>query len=344
MLGIVVVAHGIGSCIRFNIQYVEPLLKNDSPYFYWGTQLDALSKPVLGIAYLISVAFYLQLLSAFALQGIHIHNETLENILTTVVLVLIGTFGYFKGLSMLELLETVSVNIKLSIIGALTGCFIAYNLDLLSLGQWQLTVKSHDDLWHGFRTVLGMLIIVQGFETSRYLGEKYTADMRIKTMRFAQQLTAVIYVVFVGVSSVIFRHISSISETTIIDLSRVVSYLLPVLLIVAAILSQFSAAISDTLGGGGLISEGMKQKISSNLAYTMITAMAIVLTWLTNIYEIITIASKAFAFYYALQLIISLYYLQTQPKQIPYKIIKLVLFGLLFLIMLMVLFLGIPVE
>lgn len=344
MLVIVVVAYGIGSSIRFNIAHVEPLLNDKNHSFYWVRKLDALSKPTLGVAYLISVAFYLQLLSAFALKGIHIQNETLENALTTAILIFIGAFGYLKGLTMLELLETFSVNIKLSIICALTGCFIVYNMQLLSLGKWQLEVESHDSLWHGFRTVLGMLIIVQGFETSRYLGEKYQSELRIKTMRYAQYLTAIIYVVFVGVSSVIFKHISEISETTIIDLSRVVSYVLPMLLIIAALLSQFSAAISDTLGGGGLISEGLKNRISSNRAYIIIAILAIVLTWATNIYEIITISSKAFSLYYALQLTISIYYLYTQSSEIKYKNYYGALFGALLLIMIMVLFLGIPIE
>lgn len=344
MLVIVSIAYGIGSSIRFNIKHIEPISNNKSYAFHWGIKLDALSKPVLGIAYLISVAFYLQLLSAFALQGMHIHNETLENSLTTSILIFIGTFGYLKGLSMLEILETFSVNIKLSIIGALIGCFLVYNVQLLSVGEWQIHVKSHDSLWYGFRSVLGMLIIVQGFETSRYLGEKYTPELRIKTMQYAQYITAIIYIIFVGLTSVIFKHINEISETTIIDLSRVVSYLLSILLIVAAVFSQFSAAISDTLGGGGLISEGVKNKINSNKAYAIISVLAIMLTWVTNIYEIITIASKAFALYYAMQIYISLFYLFTQPSQITHKFFYGVLFSLLLFIMILVLFLGIPIE
>lgn len=42
-----------------------------------------------------------------------------------------------------------------------------------------------------------MLLVVQGFETSRYLGNEYSLQTRIKSMRFAQLLWAAIYVGFV---------------------------------------------------------------------------------------------------------------------------------------------------
>ena len=62
MFIIVTIAYAIGSSIRFNIRYFEPLLDTRQQRFHWAYRLEILSEPILGIAYIISVAFYLKLL------------------------------------------------------------------------------------------------------------------------------------------------------------------------------------------------------------------------------------------------------------------------------------------
>ena len=89
MFFIVLFAYSIGASIRFNIQHVEPLLSKP-PITLWINRIETLSRPVLGIAYIISVAFYLKLLSAFALRGIGFANSTYENSVTTLILLFIG--------------------------------------------------------------------------------------------------------------------------------------------------------------------------------------------------------------------------------------------------------------
>ncbi|NIA27092.1 MAG: hypothetical protein GWP02_03475 [Desulfobulbaceae bacterium] len=81
----------------------------------------------------------------------------------------------------------------------------------------------------------GLLMIAQGFETSRYLGHAYDAETRVRTMRNAQLLSSGIYVAFIGLSCP----------------SRVLGnivVLAPIFLLIAAIASQFSAAIADIAG------------------------------------------------------------------------------------------------
>ena len=94
MLGIVLVAYCLGSVMRFNIQYLEPYLVNDRSSKII-IPLEAVSHPTLGIAYMISVAFYLKLLSVFAMKGVGIHSATAENILTTFILLFIAAVGWF---------------------------------------------------------------------------------------------------------------------------------------------------------------------------------------------------------------------------------------------------------
>lgn len=342
MIAIVLLAYSIGASLRFNIQNVESLLNRPSKA-PWINRIETLSRPILGIAYIISVAFYLKLLSAFALRSIGFESLIVENVLTTSLLLFIGVIGKMRGLSMLEFFEIYSVNTKLAIIFALIVSHFLYNTELLAKGLWTLKIYPHESLWLSFRKVLGMLIIIQGFETSRYLSYAYNAKIRIQTMKYAQWISGCIYILFVALAMIVFNNIHQISETTIIDLCRIVAPVLPILLVIAAIMSQFSAAVADTVGSGGLLVEATHQKITVKNSYLLISLIAVILIWLTNIYEIITIASKAFALYYALQISLSLITLK-KTKHLNQRVAKIVFFTILLIIMILVIILGIPVE
>lgn len=342
MLGIVLFAYALGASLRFNIVYAEELLYKASRHSLINT-IEIISRPVLGVAYVISVAFYLKLLSAFALRGMGTYNLVYEDWLTTFLLLFIGFMGKIRGLSMLEFLETYSVNTKLAIISAAILACLFFNTELIIKGQWFLTAESHQHWWLSVRQVFGMLIIIQGFETSRYLGATYKPEMRIKTMRYAQLIASVIYVVFVALTTVIFSDIHHVTETTIIDICKVVAPVLPFFLIVAALMSQFSAAVADTVGSGGLFYEATSRKISTNNSYLLITMAGVILTWLTNIYQIITIASKAFAIYYLLQVLITVL-IYKDKKDLPHRGIALAFYIFIAIAMVAIITLGVPVE
>ena len=343
MGGIVIIAYALGSSIRTNISLVEPILAEQASSSYFVKGLEALSRPVLGLAYVISIAFYIKLLSAFALRGVGISSSVVENSLTTVLLLFIGVTGKLKGLSKLELLETYSVNIKLSIIVALILGHISFYFYSLFNGQWQLLVYPHEDPLTTIQKLLGMLIIIQGFETSRYLGSDYSKQIRIKTMRNAQIISGIIYVIFITSTLTAFNHVHSLGETTVIDVCRMVAPILPMLIIIAAVMSQFSAAVADTIGSGGLLVESMRNKITTKTSYLLITLTGVILTWFTNIYTIITFASKAFAIYYTMQLVLSTIVLSKQ-KRSGVRYLKILLYLLLIILMVAVILFGIPVK
>lgn len=340
---IVVMAYALGSSLRTNIVMVEPILEGKQNDYSGIRLLEEISRPVLGLAYVISIAFYLKLLSAFALRGFGISSVTLENSFTTVLLLFIGITGKLRGLSKLELLETYSVNIKLSIIVALIFGHIYFNFYSLFNGQWQLLIYPHEEIIVTIKKLLGMLIIIQGFETSRYLGRDYSREMRIKTMKNAQIISGIIYVVFITSTLTAFNHIHLLGETTVIDVCRMIAPVLPVLLVIAAVMSQFSAAVADTIGSGGLLVEAIHNRITTNTSYLLITVTGIALTWLTNIYTIITFASKAFAIYYAIQLVLSIVVLRSHQSSNGKKA-RIFIYFCLIIIMLMVIFFGMPVK
>ncbi len=297
MVGIVVVAYVTGWAIRFNIAHSESGTA--------GTRLGRVSNLALTMAYVISVAFYIRLLASFALSMTPFESAFIGDLLASAVLILIGGVGFLRGLQGLETLETVSVSLKLSIIVALLVGLFTYNA---SQGQWTADLTAAEmDGWTRFRMMAGMLLVVQGFETSRYLGEAYSAGTRIRTMRLAQILSGMIYAAFIFLVLPLMDFLpdGKISETAIIDVSANVAWVLPIMLVIAAFMSQLSAAIADTVGAGGLVGEETGGKVAARLTYPALAAAAIALIWSFDLFQVVSIASRAFAFYYMTQALIA---------------------------------------
>lgn len=113
------------------------------------------------------------------------------------------------------------------------------------------------------------------------------------------------------------------------------------LLSVAAIGSQFSAAVADTEGAGGLIEDISARKLTMRYAYLLILAATLALTWETNVNVIIAYASRAFALYYALQCYVAFLVVRKQ-QDLSQRSVKLTLFPALAVICLLVAILGVP--
>jgi hypothetical protein len=72
-------------------------------------------------------------------------------------------------------------------------------------------------------------------------------------------------------------------------------------LILAAAMSQFSAAVADTMSATGNMEEITDHHLKGKFGYLLVGGGAIALTWSANTLEILALASRAFAFYYLLQ-------------------------------------------
>ncbi|MEO6103317.1 MAG: hypothetical protein ABIP44_06725, partial [Pseudoxanthomonas sp.] len=90
-------------------------------------------------------------------------------------------------------------------------------------------------------------------------------------------------------------------ETAIIDMLAPIGTLVMPVIVMMALASQLSAAVADTSGAGGLIAESSNKFISVNIGHLITALAAITITWLADIFQIITYASQAFVIYYALQ-------------------------------------------
>jgi len=335
---LLVLAYMVGGAIRFNIRHFEPIEnKGHGP----AQDIAFLSRIVLVGAYFISVTYYLELLAAFLLRAVDLNSQLAANAITTLLLLTIGGIGMWRGLNELEAVEKYAVAFNLGMIGALLVSLVIYNIDMIVGGTWALPSISSDIDFHDLRVLLGLLIVVQGFETSRYLGDEHPAQQRIATMRAAQLVSTVIYLLFIALATVLFRDGLGAEVTAIIGMTKPVAAVLPTLLAVAAIGSQFSAAVADNEGAGGLIEDITQRKVPIRYAYLLILLVTVVLTWSTNVNEIIAYASRAFALYYTLQCVVA-WIVAWQGRNLHHRPLRLVTFAFLAVMCFLVFALGIP--
>jgi hypothetical protein len=301
MLGLCAVAYLFGAAIRHNILYLEPMLADRPTNIAY--RLEEASDIVLSLAYFISVAYYLNLFAAFGLRFGDVVNPLWIRVVATVVIGAIGVVGAFGGLKALERLEVSAVGVKLSIIGGLLTALAVAAMMSMTSGAYMWPQLTHARGLNEIQSLLGLVILVQGFETSRYLGNSYSAADRVMTMRWAQWISMGIYVAFILLITPYFSDGIRVTggETAIIDMLLPIGAAVAPMIILAALVSQLSAAIADMNGAGGLLSEASGKRLSVNYGNLMTAFVAIGITWAANIYEIITYASKAFVAYYAIQ-------------------------------------------
>ena len=311
MLALCIAAYLFGWAIRHNIMCHDRV--EQLPVAI--VTLERLSSAALAFAYVISVTYYLNLFGSFGVKLTVFDEPVFGRGLTTAVLAFIGGFGVIKGLKGLEKLETWAVSLKLAIIfGLLAGLFVYFGEQAYdgALKQPPIGVTG----WPAVTLAFGMIITVQGFETSRYLGSEYTARERVRSMRWAQWLATAIYVVYVSLTSFLFDPTAiKTSETAVIDMSRVIATVLPVMLVAAALAAQFSAAIADTMGCGGMTEDVSHRRIRESWAYVGVAIIGIAITWVADIFEIIALASRAFAIYYFLQCAVAVVFAWSEGRR-----------------------------
>ena len=306
MLGLCALGYLFGWAIRYSMRQMATLAAaGKTPKF--AAPIERLSSVLIAFAYVISVAYYLNLFGAFAVGLSTLDVESFGRWVASAVLVFIGVFGWQRGFGGIERLEEISVGLKLAMIG---GLLLALAVALAMTGPAAPVTGAALHMPDGGSALLiglGMIVTVQGFETSRFLGDTYPVEMRIQSMRHAQWLSTAIYLVYVALIIAVFG-VSGIphKETAIIDMTREVAPILPLMLVAAALAAQFSAAAADASGCSGLVKELSHGRISLHHVYPLLAAAGLYLTWTSNIFQIITYASRAFAAYYAIECLLAL--------------------------------------
>jgi len=332
MTALLFIAYLLGGVMRYNIRYAEPLLTDEvdktgragmhrmHKTFREATafelEVDALriteriSHGVLAGAYFISISYYLQLLAAFALRIVGQPTSLwLSRSIVTGILLVLGVVGTVAGLRSFERIEKYVIAVNLSMISALLVGLAWHNGALLMAGDWSLPTRGLGaEPNHVTRVLMGLLIVVQGFETSRFLGAEHSPEERVRSMRLAQWLSSGIYLVFIGLITVMFASSSATtgSVTAIIGIASGIVPILGTLVAITAIGSQFTAATADDAGCAGLLETPVSRLMPGRYVYGIVAGFAILVTWLTDVYQIISFASRAFALFYACQCLVAL--------------------------------------
>lgn len=306
MAAVCALAYAVGMVIRYNIRHAEPAIEG-------GTAsrdvraFDRVSDLAIVLAYVISVTLYLRILASFLLGGLHADTELNERIVTTAVIGFIMLVAVVKGLEALQKLEDWALWVTIAIIAALLVGFGIF--DLRALGgtgiQWPPTPTK--TAWEVLTILGGTLIVVQGFETPRFLSQEYDTETRVRSSRLSQIVATAVYLAFVALATPLMHFLgSTVEDNGLIMLAGKVAAALATAVIGAAVLSQFSAAVADTMAAEGNLVESSRREITARAAYLLIGGGAIALTWSAETLTILALASRAFAFYYLLQCFVAL--------------------------------------
>ena len=307
MLGLCLLGLLFGSAIRYNIRYVETEI--DQPVHGFAVPFERVAEAVLAVAYFISVTYYLNLFAAFALRSVGMEDPYYTRVVASAVICGLGALGLYRGLKGLERVEIFAVGLKLSLIGGLIAVLVVAAGEGVAEGTYAWRMDGPSPSLQEIQILLGLVILVQGFETSRYLGESYDRETRVRSMRLAQWFSTAVYVLFIVLITAYFTEAveSSAGETAIIDILAPLGSIIAPVIIVMALSSQLSAAVADINGAAGLLAEGSGQRIPVAIGNGITALGALAITWSANIYEIIAYASKAFVAYYALQAALATY-------------------------------------
>lgn len=306
MIAVVGLAYGVGGVIRHNITIIEPALRRDPPQS--AVLLERASTYALIFAYVLSICLYLHILAAFALRPFDADGPFNKSVLVTILTSAIVLMGVVGGLGPLESLERYALLVTLGIVSLLFVGFARYDLAAATLpeGLPRLPIPERS-AWCSLRVVAGTLIVVQGFETTRYLGHSYEADVRVRASRWSQIIAAAVYVAFVALAMPLVPTLrGNYDANSLFDLSLTASALLAMPLVVAAAMSQFSAAVADTVAAAGSTEEVTGGRVTARWAYAAVGAGSILLAWTGDSLEVIAWASRAFALYYLLQCFLAL--------------------------------------
>lgn len=297
------VAGLIGWTIRYNIRVVEPQLAKGEDRIL--ISIEGISHILLAFAYFVSITYYLSLLGHFLLEAANIENELLAKSIAIALLLGLGVLGWSGGAQKVASVERYATSLNLAIITGFLVALAVFAGSQIASGA-SVTPPAGKFEAGSLPVLLGLLIVVQGFETSRFMEDEFDPDTRIRAMRNAQLLSGLIYILFfVLLSPLIAELAKGEGVAAIISVSALVAGILPISLTIAATGSQLSASVADSVGNVGLIRELTHGRIDSRHGYAMIAVVGAAILAASDVNEVIALASRAFALFYALQCVVA---------------------------------------
>ena len=303
MLGICLLAILTGFAIAYNIRNYEPLEGKPDRLHSW----NSIAIWALLVASVVNIAYYAQLLMTLVLLPLgDLYSPGLATAASAGVLGILTFVGFFWGLGALNKLGNKTTAFNLSAVVAIVVAFAAYNVQQL-VGvdfDWPEFDTSTDS--ETFRKLIGLFAIVQGFESSRYLGAYFSKDMRIKTMRLSQVIASIVFVLFIASSLILFATVNAPEDgTAIFVVAEEVSVFLPFLILAAALGSQLSAIVNATESRTDMLVQQLGDRLKQRWTFPLLLVPAILIVLLTDVTSAVALASRVFAFYFMLQAFIA---------------------------------------
>jgi hypothetical protein len=296
MLGICLVAIAAGFAMAYNIRHYEPIEgEGRRP-----DRLERVSEWSLLGASMVNIAYYTMILMALIqlpFDWNSVSGRTVMGVTLLAVLVVVGMKG---GMDWLNQLGNRTTAFNLAAVIGVVVAFLVANVQEMLGGRWDLG-PSPDMGTEEIRKMIGLFAIVQGFEASRYIGVRFGAERRVSTMRIAQTISTIVFVIFVGTLLLAFLPIPSgitADGTAIFAVSGLVGDALPWLLLVAALGSQTSAIIGATSSRSDML---VNKKIPRATTFPIILLPAILLVIFVDINMAVNLASRVFAAYFTMQ-------------------------------------------
>ncbi|MFA9565855.1 MAG: hypothetical protein ACERLM_14285, partial [Acidimicrobiales bacterium] len=296
MLGICLVAIAAGFAMAYNIRHYEPIEGQ-------GGRPDRIERvaewSLLG-ASMVNIAYYTMILMTLIqlpFDWNSVNGRTVMGVALLAVLVVVGMRG---GMDWLNNLGNRTTAFNLAAVIGVVVAFLVANVQEMLGGRWGLG-PSPEMGTEEIRKMIGLFAIVQGFEASRYIGVRFGAERRVSTMRIAQTISTIVFVVFMFTLLLAFLPPPPgvpADGSAIFAVAGLVGDALPWLLLLAALGSQTSAIIGATSSRSDML---VSNKIPRTTTFPIILIPAILLVIFVDINVAVNLASRVFAAYFTIQ-------------------------------------------
>jgi hypothetical protein len=303
MLGICLVAVATGFVIAYNIRHYEPLIGTPDRVH----RVAAWANWSLFAASMVNIAYYVQLLMTLVLLPLGLYTEGRVTLTSVLVLAAVIVVGYRGHLPALNRLGDRTAAFNLAALFAVLAAFGGYNVLEAIDGNWSLPAYDPPIDDKAVRNLLGLFAMVQGFEASRYIGARFAARERISTMRWAQAIATVVFVLLIALVLLPFGQFRPPADATaIFEVSKEVTFYLPWLILLVAVGSQVAAIANATSSRSDLLIEATRETVPRKYTFPILLVPAIMIVIFTNVTEAVATASRVFALYFVLQSLIAL--------------------------------------
>jgi hypothetical protein len=296
MVGICLVAVAAGFAIAYNIRHFEPIEGQGGV----PDRIEGIAEFSLLGASMVNIAYYTIVLVALVLLPFDANTPGRRALIGVVLLASVIVVGMSGGMNWLNRLGDRTTAFNLATVIGIVVAFVVANAQAILGGRWDISYSPSVGTQE-IRSMLGLFAMVQGFEASRYIGVRFSAELRVTTMRIAQWIATVVFVVFVfAVMAPFLPPLEGIPEdgTAIFAVSELIGSWLPWLLLVAALGSQTSAIIGATSSRSDML---VSHKVPRVATYPIILIPAILLVIFVDLNVAVNLASRVFAAFFTIQ-------------------------------------------